>query len=551
MAFDLTGTALSTIISNDINKYVSSSLTSQKYWQIICSDLLYYITNCFPSTYPSDTLNVSGTITASYFSGDGSQLINVNNGTILGNWVSYPLTIGAVTTAPTLGTVSCNIARWRRIASDIEIQYDLIQTVGSAGSGVYLFPLPPQYTIDSTKYPIVAASAYPVGTVKYFSSGSSGIYTGAVSIAPSVGGYNNLVIEINTPTSISAGTSITNTLQQLSSSSTYNMSNLTEIHFTARFPISGWGSNIGLINDFQEFASNNGSGGTSAGAVYTTGSVYGPQGSAIVAVNSSTTSGFSSTSYVVTFNQSVTVTDFIIIELFTGAGGTWKDARYGNPFEIQNAAAYGIRWDYYPTDTSGKSIVVLFGNGGPLASGSTYGTQAASAWSTMAGTSWRARKISNGNFAQAQTSIAAECNCASANNIGNSVQTFIDFPTLVADTNNTILGRGNGNNTTYTSTWRYIVPVAGRYHVTANISLNSAALLSVFYIAIAKNGTEILRGNRIVTTAAAYVYISVAGTINCVAGDAISIDAYQASGNTQPMEAMASANHVEIYRLGV
>ena len=74
MALDLSGVSLSTIITNDINKYVTSSSTSQQYWQMVSSDFLNYIQNYFPSTYPSDTLSVTNNIYCggSYY-GDGSK----------------------------------------------------------------------------------------------------------------------------------------------------------------------------------------------------------------------------------------------------------------------------------------------------------------------------------------------------------------------------------------------------------------------------------------------------------------------------------------------
>ena len=70
------------------------------------------------------------------------------------NWESYSLTIDGTTTAPTKGTIVRDEARWRQVGDEMELRYDFSQsTAGTAGSGNYLFPLPPGYSIDLTKFP--------------------------------------------------------------------------------------------------------------------------------------------------------------------------------------------------------------------------------------------------------------------------------------------------------------------------------------------------------------------------------------------------------------
>jgi hypothetical protein len=70
----------------------------------------------------------------------------------LTQWTSYSLTIGAVTSAPTKGTIVYDNAYWRRVGDSMEVRYDYRQAAaGSAGTGAYLFPLPTGYTIDTTK----------------------------------------------------------------------------------------------------------------------------------------------------------------------------------------------------------------------------------------------------------------------------------------------------------------------------------------------------------------------------------------------------------------
>lgn len=73
-------------------------------------------------------------------------------GTIISDWVNDSLTIGATTTAPTRGTVTEEIFRWRRVGSDMEIHWVYEQSAGgSSGSGTYLFTIPGGYVADTTK----------------------------------------------------------------------------------------------------------------------------------------------------------------------------------------------------------------------------------------------------------------------------------------------------------------------------------------------------------------------------------------------------------------
>lgn len=62
-----------------------------------------------------------------------------------------PLTVGAVTTAPTKGTVALDQISYRRNGPDMEISIDYRQTAGgSAGNGTYLYTLPGGVSFAST-----------------------------------------------------------------------------------------------------------------------------------------------------------------------------------------------------------------------------------------------------------------------------------------------------------------------------------------------------------------------------------------------------------------
>jgi hypothetical protein len=71
----------------------------------------------------------------------------------VGGWTNGgAMTIGATTTAPTLGTVTGNSVYYRQIGpKEYEVVYKYVQTVGgSAGTGDYLFTLPAGLTFNTT-----------------------------------------------------------------------------------------------------------------------------------------------------------------------------------------------------------------------------------------------------------------------------------------------------------------------------------------------------------------------------------------------------------------
>lgn len=151
---------------------------------------------------------------------------------VITEWQEYTLTIGAVTTAPTTGTVVQNHAKWRRVGDSMEIQYTYYQSAGgSAGSGAYLFPLPSGYTIDTSKMPgSLSFGTFPV-------VGSAGIY--ASSEGSSVG-----YVEVYDSTKLQiVAIEDTGATVRTAGSSNYDLAD-TDVRysFEATVPISNWSS---------------------------------------------------------------------------------------------------------------------------------------------------------------------------------------------------------------------------------------------------------------------------------------------------------------------
>lgn len=116
---------------------------------------LYEIPTILGSTSSGVRIVASG-------SGSGTTLIDnafvgiassSNISQVVGEWTSYTQTIKGATSDPTKGTVSVDNARYRVLGNSIEIYYVYVQTAagsGAAGSGSYYFPLPNNYTLDTT-----------------------------------------------------------------------------------------------------------------------------------------------------------------------------------------------------------------------------------------------------------------------------------------------------------------------------------------------------------------------------------------------------------------
>lgn len=153
-------------------------------------------------------------------------------------WTDYPLVIGAVTTAPTYGTVLANKASWRRVGDTMEIQFNFRQnTAGTAGSGTYLFPLPSGYTLDSSKMETTANNEVVVGH-------------GVVSNKVAGLGSASRIITVNPHTSTALSVSnhdATSTFAKVGSGAIAMSEAQWMISFTARVPITGWSMGTGVV----------------------------------------------------------------------------------------------------------------------------------------------------------------------------------------------------------------------------------------------------------------------------------------------------------------
>ncbi len=165
---------------------------------------------------------------------DRVAIMPVTAGTVavVSEWKDYTCVIGATTTPPTLGTTTTNRAQYRIIGTDIEVRYELVQSVaGSAGSGTYLIPLPTGYLIDTSK---ILTNSSTSATLQDGYGGTGLISHTAASNSLFIRAYsnNNMLVQV-------LG-NFTNF--DVWSSSFFSVSNGNaplHVSFTARFPVAG------------------------------------------------------------------------------------------------------------------------------------------------------------------------------------------------------------------------------------------------------------------------------------------------------------------------
>jgi hypothetical protein len=339
-------------------------------------------TGKFVTTFDADS-SATYTLRFARVSGSGSATLNVCNvivgpgiqpqGAVVESWKSNT----TMTFGGEAGATLPFVNYYRRVGDSVDVYLKVAVTNKGTSSGTFTIVLPPGLTIDATKINTTANGQAAVGSGVQNTSTVKGV-----------------TVCYNTSTAVE--------LQVESGSAALTWAGITNgdiisVKFTV--PISEW-SGSGTVNLAQndvEFASNNGSGGTTAGATYDTGMVYGPSGSNIVAIGS-TTAG-SSTAYRVSFQTPIQITDALVIEIDDANGGWIPVYEYGAAGirSLRNEADsyYGV--GIYKTSTA-TDCYVVFGNkgAGPYGVNGTAFAANGNAWSSYTSRKWRVRKTSAG-----------------------------------------------------------------------------------------------------------------------------------------------------------
>lgn len=304
-------------------------------------------------------------------------------GAVVSEWQSYSLTIGAVTTAPTFGTITANHARYRRIGDSMQVEFSFSQSsAGTSGTGNYYFSLPSGYTIDSTKILIDAngTTATPAGTAWVNRAG--GPLDAAGYVFPITTTQLGVVVDGSSDPMSSTVAPFTAAMQ---------------VKFNAIIPIAEWaGSGTFAGQNNVEYAFSAATD-TTAGAVNSSSSNfrYGPSGAQFNSIASTTAN--SSTIYHVGFQSPIQSTDRIELEFTTDGGLTWFTEAdiISTPVQFGNTSLYGMQLGTVNSTT----VNVQFGNKGRNAySAAAVGDNGAT-WASIAGSAtykWRVKKVSGG-----------------------------------------------------------------------------------------------------------------------------------------------------------
>jgi hypothetical protein len=280
-----------------------------------------------------------------------------------------PLTIGAVTTPPSKGTVVLERAMWCRMGSYAFISYEYVQSSsGSGGSGVYKYPMPPGLKIDHSRASfrgddgITSRGILGHGWLTGDGSTGSGAAVRAFD-ADNLSLLKEEDLQDNGDTQFS-----------------FSNSSL-RIHFTAMVPIAGWKSNVVLQNSRVEYVSNSSTNDGDDTSTFNTGII----GSVIPAV----TSNYKKR---VEFQYPISQTDDIEIQADWDAQGIWnrwEDQGYDNA----TYGKLGPTWEYV---SGSKYQIDVWMRGNQYARFRNSDSNVRSfTQENTAGSRWRVRKTAN------------------------------------------------------------------------------------------------------------------------------------------------------------
>jgi hypothetical protein len=329
--------------------------------------------------------------------GSGSATLNISNvivgpgiqaqSAVVGEWQSYTPTLN--TNGPAISSAT---GRWRRVGDSIDVQVKMEFTGTGSDSAILGIKLPNNLTVDTTKLPSQTAiddsrnQNYTTSGYFYDASASAGdrikdIVQGGPNAAT---GYLSVQYSGQTAEQVN----LLNNVPASGDTLTVGYTNL---------PIAEWAGSgtVNLAQNDVEYAYNTGNV-TAANGTDTSSFGYGPNGTPILAYNS-TTGSFNETKFTVRFQTPIQATDDITLEFLSSAANSkWQDVtRSGMSKLVAGAGAFVYGAGLSP-GSAPNEVLVVFGNGGQNQGGAAYNT-AGDAWSSLSfGWRWRVRKSSAG-----------------------------------------------------------------------------------------------------------------------------------------------------------
>ena len=437
------------------------------------------------------------------------------------DWVNAGVnTITGSTSNPTKGTTTVDNLWWRRVGGNAEIRIEYKQTAaGTAGSGDYLFAIPSNLVIDTTKvtafstvvgFNAQASNPNVVGVAWVSSSATPSNGTGVVYVSDST---HVKIADIPVTTANLAGTEV------LGSAGARNLAGTTvsyAVVFTV--PISGWSSNVQMSGDTDtRVVSLNTN--KSAGSVTANTNI--PTWTNVV---KDTHGAFNASTGVYT----VPVTgDYFVA--FTLATVTTSDP--GQIVKNGSVFAVGVRGT---TTVSGSCQAIV-----PCVAGDTLSvqsTQSLTVSTSTTGTMLSIYRLSGPSVIAATESVNARY-YASSTSISGSLTT-VSWSTKDFDSHDKM------------SSGTYTIPVSGKYQVNTSLAISGTfALNGTVDLQIQKNGTVVSEDNAIAGGAETSMTANCSDIISCLAGDTIRVQV-STSATGPAIVSSNSKNFFSIARVG-
>lgn len=438
-------------------------------------------------------------------------------GAVMTDPITYSVTIGAVTTAPTKGTVAVDQASWAREGKFMVLTYNYRQTAaGSVGSGTYLFPLPVGYSID-TNYTTADGGTYNVMGVS-----GSGMFSDNVTVQAIVNPqvYNSTNLFLVEPSGQTVG----------SGSGATMASTAFKFSFQARVPIAGWSSNVQMSSDTD----------TRVVAFIGSASAVGISNASItqfttITASQDTAGGYSTNAY------KVPVSGFYDLNLICNSASSSGGGNLVTYYQVNSAgwikltsANYSSAVEMNPAATelvklnAGDSVIVG-------AQQSTFGG------SFSVSVYWSMCRRSGPAAIAATESVNASYNNQTGQSIPNSVSgsdAIITGWTKEFDSHNAF----NATSGIYTC------PISGKYEINGQIGFSSGSTADV-EIRLYHNGTLVAR-QQLIGSTSNFIVNSCSGLFNCNAGDTLYVSARQTSGSALTLTTDPTFNRMYITRSG-
>ena len=303
-----------------------------------------------------------------------AQIDQITYGTVvrptvagIGDWINYTPTVSAG-----FGTVTNNVAEYRRVGDSLQIQGSF--TTGTVAASIASITIPSTLTIDTTKVSLNTTTASPSAQIGFYASSGLANSEGAVLAATTT----------STSTLYFGGLGSGTTILTPANGSTISTST-SVFSYTATVPIAQWSSGITLASTTAplQFSSNS----STSDANDTTSFTYGAAGSSLpgtlTALRTKRVQLPTPYSNIDDLDLFILpTTDQTPIKVGNGLIRNNAGTIIASPLTIQNTTTYGV--GIQPVSGSKTQIDVVFGQYSHP-SGATFASAGAN-WATANGT---------------------------------------------------------------------------------------------------------------------------------------------------------------------